>query len=1361
MSTVSSFIRKSSLVIVCCLAIIIAGRAQSTDPGVLGKVTISSPNAAALGKYIDIPVNNHTGIPQISIPIYSLSEGPLSLPVSLSYHASGLRLEELASWVGAGWSLNAGGVITRTVRGTPDECLVSEFSKNEKGSLGHNGYNNYIFKWDQDSPLPTEDVAFHNNFGWGIEDGEPDLFFFNFNGHNGKFYFNDDGRPVLLPESDYKIEYVYEHATGSGSPESIAKFIVTTSDGTRYYFGRTDASNDVDPIEKTHNYYTGPDLLFYTGTNNTISSWFLNKIVSADGLFSITLNYAAEQYSYRSIFGKNRVSYEFTNITSGNWDEMGHWVQGVRLSSITVSSNNVVITFNPGDARQDLNEWTSAATLSDAVNTDSKRLGAIQISNNSGLCKKFILNHSYFVSDPAGFPGTLAFTDQKRLRLDQVKEESCDGTTVVPPHIFEYFSEPLPRRLSFAKDHWGFMNGKTENLQLIPSYTEKAEPTGAIKEIAGADRDPYWPAMRAGSLKKITYPTGGYTDFEFEANTTFVNYNTYTKTTALYFGMGFDCNSAPVYQTFNFSGNPYSVKLINSNAGGTAYFNNTSGSLYIQAEEGETIFSQAVVGAGTQQVWISKPGTFNCNGAAATIYEWIPTTVSENKMVGGLRIKKITHNDGIGTPDLVTEYDYNEPNGHSSGHLYSRPTYAQFIRNDFLKDAGMYVSDQPGVPYCSPEGYLNCPTSSGPASGGYLLSPNSIRPMETTQGNHLGYNEVKVYSAGNGHSIYRYYGSNVWDQVTDDVANRVIRTGYPSILPPNFPGAPPVTDFKRGEIKYEGSFNQNSQLLKEAYYYHDFTENPLKTPALIVGSAIGWAGLPTYYELSTSKRTKLTIQERIFQTGGGNSEIVTEKYFNSPFHNQVTKKTETNSNGEMIETLYKYSGDFIPINCTSIDNGLTTYQNSCSSCLAQYNQDRISQGHNTAFWKYWDYHALLKCRSLARISFFNARKNYYNPSVSGSYANCLVNAKAAANTDLKPLFELQDRFIITPIEVAVKKGGNLAGSVFTKFDYSLTVPGMVYPVKTQKINLASLSSTFTEVAINGNGLVKDSRYIDETDVIIANGNVSEVKGKDGVTTSYIWGYNNTLPIVKAVGVTAATLQSAYNAVSGNLSLLRTQPSLSSAFINTYVYTPGIGITSETDTRGRTIYYEYDKLNRLIFIRDHDNKIIKKICYNYAGQVENCVTNCTNTNPDWQNTSTPPTCQQGGCGNTGYIQQEQQDINPCSPTYNQTQTILIYDPNSCPASGVTITYQNETPMTGFVALYTNNSTGQTYSFNVPASGSGSLGCVPAGIYSLSISKPGNSMWTLFGTGCFTQSGTSAFFGKVNVSSCNTVIIGYDY
>ena len=1204
------------------------------------EVSIASPTAASLGKYADIPVNYHTGIPQISIPIYTVKEGPLSLPIGLSYHASGLRVLETSSWVGAGWSLSAGGVITRTVQGAPDERNVSNITSQDYGHLSNNGYNKYL--WIT-GPAPfngSPQWSFSQQQDWlaildGRKDAEPDLYFFNFAGYSGKFYFHDDGAPVLVPQQDLRIEYNYTPGVGN----SISSFTVTTPDGTKYKFGRTDATNDTDPVERTHpfdgnNYNQG----------QALSSWYLNRVESADGIFAINLSYSAENYSYYTYstfpIDANSNAYEYKPIKN--------IVSGVRLSQIQFSNGSV--TFSPStSARLDLNG--SYLGITDDANTESKSLESIIISNSGSNCKKFLFSYSYFDDNSTPLPANLVgSTDRKRLKLNSVQEQTCDGSVTIPPHNFEYFTEFVPRRMSFAVDHWGFHNGTTGNTKLIPTYT-----VNEFTEIAGANRDASWPAMRGGALKRIIYPTGGYSEFEFEANTAWVSY---TKKQWIYrFGQnaGYDGSSNWVINTQTFSGATYKMWFANSALGSQALLNiyRTSDNALMNGwvlEPGQTFVTNLSYSAGTYRIELRKLSAVSGNGASVSFDEWVPTLIQKDETIGGLRIKKIIHHDAVSANNnMETHYTY-VANSKSTGVLYSRPNYVYKIRNDITRDIGY----QDG-PACNPYGCIDCNGSV------YVKSGSGIRPMETTQGNHIGYGEVKVFQTGNGYSIYRYYGSNIWDLIFDDVAYRSIVTGAgcePTIT--NFPFAPLPHEFKRGELKYEGHFNEASQLLKESEYYPVFTVNPVKTPALLV-AAIPNSSVQTmaatFYELSTSKKTEMQVVERVNVPGVGISQTTSYSYFESPYHNQVTRKTTTSSKGETIETKFRYSPEFRIASCDAISTCETDYTIAANVALDSLNARRQRSASNHLH-RWWAWQAYIKDLSIARSNYVDCRKANYT-GATNAFKTCFTNYKnSTADSWLKPIMELQDHGIITPIETSSWRGSKLTAASFFKYEYATTPANKVYPARVLTIDLQTPSTTFTVSAVSGNTISKDSRYAEESSAKFYNGNLAEITSKAGVTTSYIWGHNNTLPIVKAVGVSQATLLAAYNAVSGNLNTLRSQPSLSGALVNTYEYNPLLGITKETNPNSRNQLYEYDGLYRLLRIRDHDNNILKQFEYKY--QFLTCA-------PNWQNEG-GLYCETSGGANTGNQLQLQRDMNPCSPTYNTTRSVFVaYNTTACPLS----------------------------------------------------------------------------------------------
>lgn len=90
------------------------------------KIIPTSPNAASLGIFGDIPVGHYTGIPNIVIPLYKIELDGMEIPISLNYHASGVKVAQDASWVGMGWALNAGGCIAKNIQGWDDFELTPQ-----------------------------------------------------------------------------------------------------------------------------------------------------------------------------------------------------------------------------------------------------------------------------------------------------------------------------------------------------------------------------------------------------------------------------------------------------------------------------------------------------------------------------------------------------------------------------------------------------------------------------------------------------------------------------------------------------------------------------------------------------------------------------------------------------------------------------------------------------------------------------------------------------------------------------------------------------------------------------------------------------------------------------------------------------------------------------------------------------------------------------------------------------------------------------------------------------------------------------------------------------------------------------------
>lgn len=109
------------IILAILLLLTTVGKAQQvTTSEEKYKVTPVSPNTASLGMYGHTPIGYYTGTPNINIPLYEINLDGKKIPITISYHASGIKVSQEASSIGLGWTLNIGGCITKTVLGGDD-----------------------------------------------------------------------------------------------------------------------------------------------------------------------------------------------------------------------------------------------------------------------------------------------------------------------------------------------------------------------------------------------------------------------------------------------------------------------------------------------------------------------------------------------------------------------------------------------------------------------------------------------------------------------------------------------------------------------------------------------------------------------------------------------------------------------------------------------------------------------------------------------------------------------------------------------------------------------------------------------------------------------------------------------------------------------------------------------------------------------------------------------------------------------------------------------------------------------------------------------------------------------------------------
>lgn len=511
---------------------------------------VKSPNVSDFIRYGNIPVKMYTGELDFSLPLLKQDD----IDLSLSYNSCGFIPNKRSGIVGLNWNVNGLGIITRELKGIPDDHIGSpgtiggvngrtghgfmvglQYLKNAGAILPNGGIT--------DNPVVIDYEIRHRDAGGGISDSfetTPDIFHFNINGLSGKFFMTSDGKIKVISNSPNIVtvdisNLNFQPYTVNCSPINSSEFKLIDDQGNKYYFGGeskyleyslsynkasqgTDGESTNPIINAWHikriEYYNGnitnynyqDDEIINGSTSfcnsNPAASWF--KVSRSLPLYKRLFFITESVNDSRSMITQNGI----TNSTGG----MGNIYtlhKKVFLESITGNNFNIYFTYSP----QGFFFNNNPILFSFFKNIDEYKLDKITLQCGSQVIKE--LNFTYSLKG-----GNTNAGSYPRLFLDSFHE------TGKSPYQFEYHilpSQNLPVPSTCAIDFWSFFNGKLTNdappfgyAQLIPqSITDSNGNETFISEVRNSNFD----FSKIGMLKKVIYPTKGYSEFEYEPHT--------------------------------------------------------------------------------------------------------------------------------------------------------------------------------------------------------------------------------------------------------------------------------------------------------------------------------------------------------------------------------------------------------------------------------------------------------------------------------------------------------------------------------------------------------------------------------------------------------------------------------------------------------------------------------------------------------------------------------------------------------------------------------------------------------------------------------------------------------------------------
>jgi YD repeat-containing protein len=1101
-----------------------------------------SPNAASFAKQGLFPVDYSTGKINIGIPLYTIKTKELTVPIDISYNSAGIQLDELASWVGLGWNLNAGGAVIRNVKGIPDNGTpVPDLTNLDYTAT------NYNFLYYQFNP---------NNYG-GV-DSAYDEFIVNAPGLSGTFYFVNN-KAVFR---DLQNTIVKTTLNNNQLFATTSLLEITKDDGTIYRFGQSiDGYNANEIVHNTLDIFK-PDF---------IAAWYLTEIIPPNSkgpndIISFKYKLVENTRDYDIIIGETLQD----PIITQNTPVLASIFPGRSSSNkqylTSINFSNGVIDFASTLSRQDL--------------IDDFKLDKISIFSLKGSVKTLIQEYGfvydYYSRYGGNVTGSNASMDYNSTRNANSRNKSLKllqitNNTLATRHSFQYEGTQLPQRGTTKKDYWGYINANTGNLS-PPTTVRRLSEFAASNHtytVGNGNRTADENLMKSGILQKITYPEGGFSIFEYETNKYVENVTTPTiiskSASVVVYGTG--CNSyygpsanntafTPVNYVLGSGKLNISFMPATQESGGTTNVKYDSeqfqrplpftagGSFEYSREFGNSSHSLSANEYRSGQI-----GAYGCPLTTITA-SWKEnsgsTTTPTTKLVGGLRIASIKSYNGIDSSPVYTKlFQYEEPN------IIVKEGNGCFVRGVFTENRKSDV-----ISVFSTSAIFDNNTGGSPA-----ITYGKVTEIDANATNTLNNGKTEYYFQNiplerlfdvNASSIPKVFKSPYFNQNLADGAGN---------LPPNLTlPLNLLTDF----AFYKNDHWNRGSLIKKCIYKTGATPNTYKIINSVVNqySTLKQTTLPYnivfnnfpgqtlasdypasfalpynqsadycagqfYYSVGQTSQGKKVItssKETDYDTNENpTNQKITMYGYENPAHYQVTKTETTNSKNETLRTQLSYPQDLVSTGQTTEMQGLV-------------NQNKIDKP--------------IKTETFVNNVQTSESMTKYEQSVSTGNA-------------------------LLPKEIHSSKG---------------TVETFPFSAANRKINFNLYDSDLVNGVSVGNGNVLEYSLENSTPVSIIWGyNKTQPIAKiENATFSQVSSYVANLQNISNTGTEANLLSS--------LNTLRA--ALPSAMITTYTYIPLLGVSTITDSRGYTITYTYDAAGRLQFVKDAQGNLLSENQYHY-------------------------------------------------------------------------------------------------------------------------------------------------------------------